>query len=157
MTDSVHLVDGWGIASSLASVVTALAVVFAVGQLRVARQQSHRDFENLYVRRYWDLLDQFSDQATLDKDLSSWGSDDLTIALNYIRLCEDEVDMRRLGRITNSTWAFWGPAISQAMTEPAYVALRIAHPAQFASLREFLSSRHDPFTKSRIGAWLGGL
>lgn len=156
-TDRVQLVDGWTIASSIASVVTALAVVFAVGQLRVARQQSHREFENLYVQRYWSLLDRFSEAAVLDDDLSAWDRGDKAIALNYMRLCEDQLDMRRLGRITNSSWSFWAPAIRQAMSEPAYHDLRNAYPNQFHSLRDFLSTGQDPFTKNRFGAWLGGL
>lgn len=40
--------------------MTAVAVVSAVLQLVGSRTQRHREFENLYVQRYWQLLDGMS-------------------------------------------------------------------------------------------------
>src|ERR1700710_2758249 len=93
-SDRVHLVNGWDVASSVASMVTALAVAFAVGQLVVARQQSHREFENMYVQRFWAIIDQFTDKIALQPAPRSFKGHDRVVALSYIRLCEDELDMR---------------------------------------------------------------
>ena len=150
-------VDVWQILSTLASVVTALAVVFAAGQLRVAREQSHRDFENLYVQRYWSLLDKFSVEATLDEARAAATPADHAIALNYMRLCEDQLDMRRLGRITNKTWSFWSAAIQESMSEASYVKLRNDYPSSFGQIRMFVVRGEDPFKGNRLVAWFGGL
>ncbi|MGH1549189.1 hypothetical protein ACRAWB_08450 [Leifsonia poae] len=150
-------VDFWQILSSLATAVTALAVVFAAGQLRVAREQSHRDFENLYVQRYWSLLDKFSVDATLEEARTAATPSDRAIALNYMRLCEDQLDMRRLGRITHQTWGFWSGAIRESMSEPSYVKLRDEYPSSFGQIRAFMVSGDDPFKGNRFVAWLGGL
>jgi hypothetical protein len=123
----------------------------------VARQQSHRAFENLYVQRFWTILDEFSDTATLSQDLTEWSNSDRAVAVNYIRLCEDQLDMRRLGRVTHDTWEFWSSAIRGAMSQPAYVALRETEPEKFVELRKFVDTGEDPFSGNRFLAWLGGL
>lgn len=43
----------------VAQLVTPIAVLFAIFQLIGARAANHRDFENLYVQRYWNLMDSF--------------------------------------------------------------------------------------------------
>jgi hypothetical protein len=151
-------VNGWDIASSIASIVTALAVAFAVGQLVVARQQSHREFENIYVQRFWAIIDQFTDEVALQPAPQSFAGHDRVIALSYIRLCEDELDMRHLGRITNSTWSFWSPAIAATMSQTGYQELLVTEPELFARVREFLATKgRDPYVRRRFWSWLGGL
>ena len=138
--------------------VTALAVAFAVGQLVVARKQSHREFENMYVQRFWAIIDQFTDDVALQPAPPSFAGHDRVVALSYIRLCEDELDMRHLGRITHSTWGFWSSAIAASTSQPAYQAVLAAEPDLFVRLREFLrTGGHDPFVRRRFWSWLGGL
>lgn len=53
---------GWKwveIGAQFATIVTALAVFLALLQLIHGRAAKHRDIENLYVQRYWNLMDRF--------------------------------------------------------------------------------------------------
>jgi hypothetical protein len=45
------------VVQAVASVVTAAGIVIAVIGLRQAQRQRLRQFESLYVKRYWDLMD----------------------------------------------------------------------------------------------------
>lgn len=92
------------------SIVTATAAIYAVFQLVAVRTQRHRDFENLYVQRYWELLDRMPDSLYLNHEISAPSPDERRLAVAYLRLCEDEDedDLRKQGFRTDRTWTI-GP------------------------------------------------
>ncbi|WP_425843685.1 hypothetical protein [Agrococcus sp. TSP3-2-1] len=45
---------------------------------------------------------------------------DRVVLRGYLQLCEDEVDLRRTARVTDSSWLFWREAVLAQLREPAY-------------------------------------
>lgn len=97
--------------------VTALAIIFAAWQLLFHSRQMHREFEQLYVSRYWVLMDQRSAHFAVTGHARKR---DRPVVRGYLQLCEDEIDLRRLGRVTDNTWEFWAGAALDQVAAPAY-------------------------------------
>lgn len=91
------------IAGLIISALTMLSIVFAVTQIVAQTRQMHRDFEALYVERYWALRDRRSGE--FERGGKPRKEDSLVIH-QYLQLCEDEIDLRGEGRVTNDTWGF---------------------------------------------------
>lgn len=103
--------------SAIVQTLTALAIVFAAWQLLFHSRQMHRDFELLYVQRYWELMDRRSPEFALEQVPAEA---DRVVIRAYLQLCEDEADLRRLGRVTDSTWRYWAQALVEQASSPAY-------------------------------------
>ncbi|WP_181578449.1 hypothetical protein [Arthrobacter sp. AQ5-05] len=91
--------------------MTAIAILFAFSQLHTARKQRHRDFELVYVQRYWKIIDGLSFDVGNAVPMESLVTDDLRLCIQYLRLCEDELDLRQRGFLTDETWEIWGNGI----------------------------------------------
>jgi len=89
--------------------VTAAGVLLLVPQLRMAQRQRHRQFEDLYIQRYWTINDQSGDLTLTGSDVKQRN------AVAYFRLSEDQMEMRRAGWITDDTWRLWVDGIARAM------------------------------------------
>jgi len=90
-------------ASAVAAVVSVVAVfgLFDVRrQLGLQRQQLHRDLENLYVARYWTIMDKIAECELLT---ASDAVAPRRIAIrSYLRLSEHECDLRAADRVTDA-------------------------------------------------------
>ena len=89
--------------SDIAAVATAAGVFAAVVQLLLSRRQARATFEHEFIRRYWSIGDDALQQpathtGTVERD-------------RYLRLCEDEFEVMRLGSISWRTWEVWHEAI----------------------------------------------
>jgi hypothetical protein len=132
--------------SSLASALiglAALAAVIVVGvQIRLQRTQLHRDLENMYVARYWSIMDQLAESDLLPPEE---GSNRRTIAIrSYLRLSEDECDLRAANRVTDDTWWEWLAGMRTQLAEPGFrEALESAPADQFVNLRKLVTSDLD--------------
>jgi len=84
---------------------TALGVIMGVYQLSLSRRQAHSDFEQRFIDRYWQIAD-----VALSEDGVDASQDDLR---RYLRLCEDEFELMRLGQIRWATWEIWHDGISK--------------------------------------------
>lgn len=145
--------------SAVSSAVTAIGVVFAFVQLVGARKASHREFENLYVTRYWQLLDRSPD-VLLNSQTQSWTNLEIRkrhLLSAYLHLCEDEIDIRSSGYVTSQTWQIWAAAIQIQCEHPLFQAALENEPLQFGSLRQLIASGKDPLRWSRAHRWLHGL
>lgn len=96
--------------TAITSVFTAAAVIFAAIQVTYHNRQMHRDFETLYLQRYWEVMDERS-KALMVEGKSR--KDDEKVIHKYLDLSDDQVSLRALGRITDDTWRFWEEAIYQ--------------------------------------------
>lgn len=103
------------IAGLVISAFTAMSILFAVTQIVAQTRQMHRDFEALYVGRYWTLMDRRS--IEFERGGKPRKEDRLVIH-QYLQLCEDEIDLRSEGRVTNDTWGFWERSIRAQASEP---------------------------------------
>ncbi|WP_144720144.1 hypothetical protein [Agrococcus jejuensis] len=140
---------------AIVQTATLIAVGVAAWQLLFHSRQMHRDFEALYVQRYWTLMDQRSDAFALDGVPTDR---DRVIARGYLQLCEDEIDCRRIGRVTDSTWEYWRGAIIDQTSTPAYLAeLDSVTETRYPLLRLALQQREDfdPLTSRTLASnWL---
>lgn len=78
----------------------------------------------------------------------------------YLQLCEDQVDLRRLGRVTDSTWRFWRQAIlDQCAERPYRVELSRSSPEMYSRLRDLIATgdNYDPLHRRHWGRWRRGL
>ena len=96
--------------ATLIGVSAAVIGVFAaVLQLRELSKQRRRDFENLFVQRYWKIMDDLSLEAiectTLDGGVVS--ANDKKVIIAFLMLSEDELDLRAHGWIGPETWRLW--------------------------------------------------
>lgn len=143
---------------NIASVVTAVAVIFVVFQLVGDRNSRHREFENLYVQRYWNLTDQMSFDPWSKPLRSSLSDRDHGLCRAYLRLCEDEVELRIHGYITDQTWKLWAEGIkAQTGIEPFKEILSSEPKDQLPELRKFLRDDEDPLRRNRVARWWSGL
>jgi hypothetical protein len=97
--------------ADIAAVATAIGVFIALTGLRQNQRQRIRAFEDFYVRRYWELMDQLSLDALRGKANGPLSEADEKIIRAYLLFCEDELDLRAIGWISDATWKIWGPGI----------------------------------------------
>jgi hypothetical protein len=91
--------------SDIAAVATAAGVLAAVVQLLLSRRQARATFEHEFIRRYWAI----GDDALQQPDTHSGA----VYRERYLRLCEDEFEVMRLGSISWRTWEVWHEAIRE--------------------------------------------
>ena len=108
--------DDWSFWSMVFQGVTALAIIMAVWQVTYHARQMHRDLETEYVKQYWDIVKSTSDEWRSGNFLGSPVTPKDTRAIaDYLQLCEDEIELRRNARVTDSTWKMWSGAISSML------------------------------------------
>src|SRR5580658_3991181 len=96
--------------TDIALIVTAAGVLAAVFSLRQSNRERLRQFEAMYVQRYWSVLDQLSLDALAGSTKEPPSEADLKAIRAYLFLCEDELEMRGRGYIADSTYKIWADA-----------------------------------------------
>lgn len=89
--------------TDIAAIATAAGVLAAVFQLLLSRRQARSSFEHEFVKRYWSIGDD-----ALQEPSAKAGDVERQ---RYLRLCEDEFEVMRLGAISWRTWEVWHEAI----------------------------------------------
>lgn len=140
----------------IVATAAVLALAGAFVQTSQVRQSRVRDFETSYVHRYWALRDQLGEFALPPELRSTTAPTPAQVAAmySYIELCEDELDLRYEGWISDKTWALWRSGIVAAVSAEPYRTLwldvQAAEPGRFMRLRALDSS-------STLGTDLGAL
>lgn len=142
--------------ANVATIVTAAAVVVAILSFIGDRSQRHREFESLYVQRYWAIQDRQSADVRLGLRRPLRKAD-RALALDYLRLCEDELEIRKNGLVTNRTWKIWAAAIQTGIASPLCRELIAERPAELVFLRDFARNPRDPYTGWKVWAKWNGL
>lgn len=153
---------GWEwveIGAQFATIVTALAVFLALLQLTQGRTAKHRDFENLYVQRYWNLMDSFEGNPWTATSVDDLIERDRSRVSAYLQLCEDELDLRRNGFISTKTWEIWADGMKSQCARPAYKdALNAMELSELPALRDFIAnSNEDPLKMNWFLRWWTGI
>lgn len=94
--------------------VGALVAVLAVRkQVKLQRKQLKLDLENVYLVRYWAIMDDLltSKPESVDRRRH---------IARYLRLSEDQCDLRYRGRITASTWNYWRLGMLEQLGDPEF-------------------------------------
>jgi hypothetical protein len=103
----------------LSFVVAVIGVTGVLFSLRQAYRARLRQFEERYVERYWSILDSLSLAALSIAKLSPDRDDELAIR-KYIFLCEDELQMRKNGYISDSTYYEWADGMLDQFRQPMF-------------------------------------
>ncbi|MDH6222793.1 hypothetical protein [Streptomyces pseudovenezuelae] len=129
-------------------VVALIALITSSASAARARVKT---IEDAYVARYWQILDQFPAQALIAEEGTSCAPEELKAARLYLRLCEDELELRQLGWVSRNTWRQWSPGIQAQLAlwpvtdEWALIREGQRAPHQFALLRQLAThSDYDP-------------
>jgi hypothetical protein len=134
----------WGISFQVIQAASGVAVVAAIwvaaNQLRSQNRQQHREFENLYVQRYWSIMDQFSADYRLRAKRTDLTDADLMACHSYLELCEDEADLFEAHRITPETWSIWKQGINYMLNQEHFVKLLADSPSEtYKTLRQYIA------------------
>lgn len=142
--------------TALVAVITLVAVGLAAVQIRFVNRQMHREFEMQYLLRFWQLMDRRSPR------LKSGGKPTRTDRLllrEYLTLCEDQVQLRGLGRVTDHTWSYWSRDI-RGMCGSSPVSEQLAREElnAFPNVRRLIASEsYDPLRQGLLRRHWGGL
>jgi hypothetical protein len=137
--------EWWGV---ILQAITVFAVGFAAFQLMFHSRQMHRDLEMAYVGRYWSLMDERSLEFVRSEQVSDR---DRVVIFKYLQLCEDELDLRQIARVTDNTWGFWSQSMySQLDAAPYRNILQSLDSTMFPHVRRLLEAGpdYDPLQKS---------
>ena len=155
--------------SEIALVVTALGVLGVMVGLRQSYRERLRQFESLYVQRYWKILDQLSLEVVKASPTADAGREDEKAIRNYILLCEDELQMRRNGYISDSTYRVWADGMRDQLGQPMFKEIwaQVKEEAKdhqtfpYEHLRQLLNesttNAGDPLTMSSLRRKIRGL
>jgi hypothetical protein len=133
--------------------VTCLAIFVAIWQLLFHARQMHRDLEMHFVDQYWQIMAKASTEWRMTYLLESPKSpEDKRIVHEYLQLCEDEIDLRANGRVTDSTWSLWASAIASMASIPHFAdSIEKAPKIMYPRLRVMMGSPNpgtfDPLNK----------
>jgi hypothetical protein len=111
------------VVADIALVVTAVGVLGAVYGLRQSYRERLRQFEAMYVQRYWSILDQLSLDAVSGSAPAQIREGDERAIRAYIILCEDELEMRANGYIGDSTYRVWADSICEQLRQPMFAQI----------------------------------
>ena len=139
-------------------------------QLRELSKQRRRDFENLFVQRYWKIMDDLSLEAiectTPDGGVVS--SSDKKAVIAFLTLSQDELDLRAQRWISADTWELCRVGLTTHLRRWPFDVVwdevrdreSGAVDGQFSPLRKAAGSRlnevgFDPATEGKRRPWQG--
>lgn len=115
------------------------------------------------MQRYWSILDQLSVNALSGSSLDSIGDHDRKAVRGYLFLCEDELEMRGRGYISDSTYKIWAESAVAQLEQPmfqevwAQVVKEAVFPYEHLKKLRSQPDFYDPLTAGFLRRWLRGL
>ncbi len=98
----------------IAGIATAVGVLLAVFGLFAQTHQKKFALAQLYIKRYWAIDD---DLTRTENEGASTMSARARDVKRYLRLCEDEFEIARLGWIDAAIWDVWHEGICTQITK----------------------------------------
>jgi hypothetical protein len=151
------------VVSEIALFITAAGVLGVAYGLRQSYRQRLRQFEAMYIQRYWDLLDRFSLELLIGSSAGQISVDDEKAIRSYFFLCEDELEMRAKKCIADSTYSAWVEGIVEQLKQPMFkdVLTRLrkedAFPYKYLNNLLERGKTYDPCGVLWWRRWLQGL
>lgn len=107
--------------TALANIATAGAVAVGAWQLVLSQRLSVTNFEDTFAKEYRELAAKLPTKALLGEQLSddeyAKHFDEL---YHYFDLCNEQVFLRSVGRISDKTWIFWKDGIASNLRRPTF-------------------------------------
>lgn len=131
--------------ASLTGVATTTGLFIAYRQFRLATRQSQTTFEDALAREYRQVAHRLPVRALLGDELPESRE---ALALDefywYFDLTNEQVFLRRTGRVTDATWSSWREGIATNLRKPAFARaweeVKRRAPGSFRELRRLESS-----------------
>lgn len=143
----IELTANWAEAvSSFISAITLITIVFAFLQIKSSNKQMHREFESMYIGRFWEIIDEFSDSFIFQNIPEN---SDKRVAYKYLSLSNEQVGLKAHGRITDETWEYWSKDIKNFCENPFIEQMLIEHNNSFPYVWE-LSQNSLPYSPKKI-------
>lgn len=137
--------------ASLTGIATSTSLIIAYRQFRLATRNGQTAFEDALAREYRQVAGRLPLKALLGEPL---GDQELDAALPnfywYFDLTNEQVFLRRHGRVSDFTWRNWAEGIDAHMSRPAFrrswEQIQSAPVRPFTDLRRFIENgrRADP-------------
>jgi hypothetical protein len=149
--------------ADIALIVTAVGVLAAVFGLRQSNRERLRQFEAMYVQRYWSILDQLSLDALAGSTKNPPSEADSKAVRAYLFLCEDELEMRGRGYIADTTYKIWADSAVTQLQQPIFQATweQVLKESTFPykHLHNLCSQpqSYDPLAIGFVRRWVRGL
>lgn len=149
--------------ADIALIVTAAGVLAAVFGLRQSNRERLRQFEAMYVQRYWAILDQLSLNALAGSPGAPPSDTDSKAVRAYLFLCEDEFEMRGRGYIADTTYKIWSEAAVSQLRQPMFQAVweqvlrESTYPYEHLQALCSEPDSYDPLALRFVRRWLRGL
>lgn len=150
----------------VAVIAAGVALLALISSSVSAARARVKTIEDAYIARYWQILDRFPALALVAVDGTACTAEELKAARLYLRLCEDELELRALGWVSGETWEQWRPGIRAQLNQwpvaAEWALIRDGHraPRQFSLLRELDAAPddavppYDPYRPRRYIGWL---
>ncbi|MDX3853522.1 hypothetical protein [Streptomyces sp. AK02-01A] len=151
--------------------VTVAAVAVAVVTLALngiwARKHHVKQTEQFYLARYWNIIDRFPKEAMVNGPSGELNDAQQHAVLLYLRLCEDEADLRSMCMVSDAVWQAWEKGIRSQLCHWPVAGqwqrisggdLAVRNKGQFKHLRALMATdAYDPCQRNRPGRWRRGL
>jgi hypothetical protein len=109
------------ILTALSGIATAIGVFVAARQLFLAQRQNVTNFEDSFAKEYRKLASKLPTKALLGEPLTDAEyAEHFDELYHYCDLCNQQVFLHKLGRISEKTWAYWQDGIASNMRRPAF-------------------------------------
>ncbi|MFT7184709.1 MAG: hypothetical protein ACI84K_000075 [Pseudohongiellaceae bacterium] len=140
----------WNVISSIstavASVATAIGVLFAAWQFRQSQKQSQASFEDSMDQQYRSLSMALPVDVLIGKESSKEDKDKVReLVFNYLDLSNEQVYFRAKGRISKYTWESWSLGIKGHLERPAFkqVFEEVRDVSGFTYLERLVDSKYE--------------
>jgi len=113
--------DWLGIINFLASAATAIGVLMAWQQVKLARRLAKTQFEDELAKQFRDIIWHIPVEALMGQQLSEEkyqsARDDF---FRYVDLSNEQVFLRRHNRVSEETWWLWCEGMKAFLSRPAF-------------------------------------
>jgi len=128
--------------TAISNVATAIAVGVAAWQLVLNKKQAVTNFEDSFAKQYRELIANIPLEIFFGDVLSEEKYQECFDEIyRYLDLCNEQIFLYKIGRISEATWQFWVAGISENLSKPvfqrAWVEIAEKTKGNFSELREF--------------------
>jgi hypothetical protein len=107
--------------SAVAAVVAAVGVWYARKQLETSREIAQLQFEDALGKEYRELANRMKPKVLLGSELTDSEYDEAFDEMfHYVDLSNEQVSLRRRGRISLEVWVNWSDGIRSNLELPAF-------------------------------------
>ena len=139
--------------SAIANCVMAIGVALVLWQIWLTKKQATTAFEDSMAKEYRELAVKLPTKALLGQDLNDDEyADAMDELFHYIDLTNEEVFLRKRGRVSRKTWTYWLDGIKSNLSRPtfkrAWEEIKVRNSDSFNELRRLEKGnfKTDPHT-----------